>query len=207
MIEHFAWTAHPTRDGDTELALLAASPTTEVDTVAAVLAAHPVVREPRNRIRAALANSDAAYPSDPYRLYRLGGAGHHTQHDLAAALTVHQLATDPLWGGLLDRIVFLAELGLDGSLRPRLPAHAIAAVAAVAARAEFRYAVTAPPTDSTGLGPVDGITVVSPTDLRGVLDWLDSLTSDPPAPTTASPAVTVGGDADPDGLSSDAEDR
>lgn len=107
---------------------------------------------------------------------------------------MHQLATDPPWCGLLDHIVFLAELGLDGSLRPRLPQQAVAAVVAAAARAEFRYAVTARPTEGADLDQVEGITVVTPTDLRAVLTWLESVLGEDPGSAAAcaeSPGMRI----------------
>ncbi|MET7772031.1 hypothetical protein [Nocardia sp. NPDC005366] len=169
MIDTFAWTVTLTRDGGTELALIAASPTAVADPIAESVPAQPITREPRDRVRAGLINSDADYPNDPYRLYRIGGSGHREQHDLAVAVTVHQLAADPPWSGLLDHIVFLARIGLDGSLRPAIPPQALETVVAAAAGAEFRYIVIAAPETTDDLRLVKGITVVTPADLREVL--------------------------------------
>ncbi|MGY1947637.1 hypothetical protein [Nocardia asiatica] len=188
MIDTFAWTANLTRHGGTELAVLAATPTTARDTVAASVAAHPVPPETRHRIRAGLVNSDAEYPSEAFRLYRVGGTGHRPHHDLAVAVTVHQLALDPPWRGLLDHVLFLAELGLDGSLRPAGPPEAVAAVVAAAARTEFRYVVTATPENTDDLDQVEGITVVTLTELRAVLTWLESLSGEQPGSAAACPA-------------------
>ncbi|MEV6256862.1 hypothetical protein AB0L97_26795, partial [Nocardia sp. NPDC051911] len=63
---------------------------------------------------------------------------------------------------------------------------ALTTVLAAATRAEFRYVVIARPEDTTHLDRIEGITVVTPTDLRGVLSWLESLPSDRSAPTPAS---------------------
>ncbi|WP_063047855.1 magnesium chelatase domain-containing protein [Nocardia pseudovaccinii] len=187
MIDTFAWTANLTRHGGTELALIAASPTAVLDPVAESVPAHPIPAETRHRVRAGLANSDAEYPGEAFRVYRLGGYRDGPHHDLAVAVAVHQLAAGSPWRGLLDHIVFLAEIGLDGSLRPSHPPQALTTIAAAAARAEFRYIVIATPEHTDDLNRIEGITVLTPTDLRGVLTWLESLAGDHPAPTSASP--------------------
>ncbi len=188
VIDTFAWTLTPTSHGGTELALIAASPTAVADPIAESVPAHPITRETRDRVRAGLINSDAEYPHDPYRLYRLGGCGGGSHQDLAAAVTVHQLAVESPWHGILDHVVFLAELGLDGSLRPRFAPPALATLIASAARTEFRYVVIARPEHTDDLDRIEAITVVALTDLREVLSWLETLPSELPAPTAASPA-------------------
>ncbi|MEU6190759.1 hypothetical protein [Nocardia sp. NPDC047038] len=188
MTDTFAWTANLTRHGGTELALLAATPTTALDTVAASVAAHPVPPETRHRVRAGLVNSDAEYPGEEFRLYRVGGIGHRPHHDLAVAVTVHQLAVDPPWRGLLDHVLFLAELGLDGRLRAAGPPDTIATVVAAAARTEFRYVVTVTPENTDDLDQVEGVTVVTLTDLRAVLTWLESLSGEQLESAAACPA-------------------
>ncbi|MGW4367002.1 magnesium chelatase domain-containing protein [Nocardia takedensis] len=187
MIDTFAWSATPTSDGGADLALIATGAATALDTVATTVPAHPMLREPRDRVRAALYNSDAAYPSEPYSLYRVGGATFSAAHDLAAALAIYQLATDPPWQGLLDQVLFIAELNLDGSLRPRLTPEALAGVIAAAHRAEFRYVVTASPADTEALDRLDALTVVTPADLEGVLNWLDAISRSRPIPASTRP--------------------
>ncbi|WP_216916807.1 hypothetical protein [Nocardia noduli] len=220
MIDTFAWTVTLTGSGGTELAMIAASFTAAADPVAESVLAYPVSPEPRNRVRAGLINSDAGYPNDPYRLYRLGGSGHRPPHDLAVAVTVHQLALDPPWRGLLDHVVFLAEVGLDGRLRPSHPPHTLRTMIAAAARLEFRYALIAAgenTDDLDGIEGIEGITVVAHADLRGVLDWLEALPNHQPAAAASpelpgmriahnlDPARIRGGRAVLDGSGSDAD--
>ncbi|MGW4371531.1 magnesium chelatase domain-containing protein [Nocardia takedensis] len=193
VIDTFAWTAHPTRDGDTELALIAAAPTSTPDDLAATVAAQPLPVWTRHRVRAALLNSDAGYPDDPYRLYRVGGSGHGSHHDLAAAVAIHQLTAEPPWRPLLDQVLFLTEISLDGRLRSTLPPEALTRAIAAAQRAEFRYLVTARPENTDELDRLEKITVITPSDLHGVLGWLDWLARHQPTTTATAPRAPWAG--------------
>ncbi|WP_109529381.1 MULTISPECIES: hypothetical protein [Nocardia] len=106
---------------------------------------------------------------------------------------MHQLALDPPWRGLLDHVVFLAEVGLDGRLRPSHPPHALRTMIAAAARAEFRHVVIAAGENTDDLDPIEGITVVARPDLRGVLDWLEALPNHQPtaAASPESPGIPI----------------
>ncbi|SNY74194.1 Subunit ChlI of Mg-chelatase [Nocardia amikacinitolerans] len=184
MIDTFAWTAIETTDGGIDLALIAAGPARVPTPVAQSQPARPIAREVRDRVRAALANGDTPYPSEDFGVYRLCGCGDRSMHDLAVAVAVAQLAIAPPWAGLLDHVVFLAELGLDGSLRPGSPPVSAAALAALA-RAEFRYIVTAAPENTDDIDRIEGITVLTPTGLGEVVDWLTSLAETIPAQGTS----------------------
>ncbi|MEV2225081.1 hypothetical protein AB0E01_35175 [Nocardia vinacea] len=73
---------------------------------------------------------------------------------------------------------FLAELGLDGKLRPTVDTRTNAAITTAvtaATQARFRYAVLA-----AHLPVIEGITVVGLSTLREVLDWLHSTAELPP---------------------------
>jgi hypothetical protein len=174
MIDFFAWTLTPHAD-TANLALITACPAAVADPVADSPTAHPLSPEVRARVYAAVRNSGAHYPPDAFRLCRLGSHETGSLHDLAVAVTVVELATAPDWCGL-DHVVFLAELGLDGRLRPDLDTRAIAAITTAvttAAQARFRYAVVAAE-HAAQLTPIEGITVVGASTLREVLDWLHS---------------------------------
>ncbi|WP_433755785.1 magnesium chelatase domain-containing protein [Nocardia sp. CA-135398] len=176
MIDFFAWTL--TAHADTaEVALVAASPAAVADPVADAPTAHPLGPEVRARVYAAVHNSGAHYPPEGFRLYRLGTHETSPLHDLAAAVTIVALATAPDWRNL-DQVVFLAELCLDGKLRPASDARTIAAVTSAvtaAAQARFRYAVLAAE-HAAHLPPIEGITVLGASTLREVLNWLHPAT-------------------------------
>ena len=127
-----------------------------------------VLREARDRVRAAIINSNERWPCTkitiglyPAMLPKRGSA-----YDLAIAIAVMaangDLPTQP------EGTMFLAELGLDGRLRP-VPGVLPAALAA--ARAEVTTIVVATANQAEA-GLVPGLTVIAADTLTGVAAWL-----------------------------------
>ncbi|WP_433678174.1 magnesium chelatase domain-containing protein [Nocardia sp. CA-119907] len=183
MIEFFAWSLTPRAD-TAEVALVTACPTAVADSVTDAPTAHTLGPEVRARVYAAVRNCGAHYPSGAFGLYRLGSQEASPLHDLAVAVAVVAAATNPGWSGL-DHVVFLAELCLDGRLRPAdADTGSIAAITTAvtaAAQAGFRYVVVAAE-HTAHLPPIEGITVLGASTLREVLDWLYSTADPSPKP-------------------------
>ena len=126
------------------------------------------LRETRDRVRAAIINSDERWPStkitvglSPAMLPKRGSA-----YDLAIAIAIMAVNSDlpaPTQGTML-----LAELGLDGRLRP-VPGVLPAALAAVQAEITTIVVATA---NQTEAGQVPGLTVIAADNLTEVAAWL-----------------------------------
>ncbi|MFC9965619.1 magnesium chelatase domain-containing protein [Nocardia ignorata] len=180
MINNYAWTSTVT-GATAGLTLIAASPAAQANLISDIHGTAPIAAEPRDRVRAALANGSGRFPSEAFSLFRIGGSRSESLHDLAIAVAVHELATAPDWTRLLDHIVFFAELGLDGTLRPG-PSEVITTAVRAAANTGFRYAVVAASDDDRYLDTVDDITIITAATLGKVLDWLALLNTSEPGP-------------------------
>ena len=149
------------------------------------------VRETRDRIRAAIINSGLPWPSQAITV-TLTPAASGTSLDLAIALAILAAA-----GTLPDpgsQHLFLAELGLDGALRPVTQAQS-ALVAAAAAGCTT--AVTDPAT-AAGDASIPAISLTGLPSLRAVHAWLHGCpTSDHGPPVSPDP----GGSAPSDRIS------
>ena len=127
-----------------------------------------VLREARDRVRAAIINSGERWPSAkitvglyPAVLPKRGSA-----YDLAIAIAI--MAANGDLPAPPEGVMFLAELGLDGRLRP-VPGVLPAALAAV--RAEITTIVVATANEAeASLAP--GLTVIAADNLSGVAEWL-----------------------------------
>ena len=138
------------------------------------------LREARDRIRAAIVNSGEAWPNSkitvglsPATLPKRGSG-----FDLSIAIAV-LAAAEALPASALAETMFLAELGLDGRLRPVtgvLPA-VVAADGGVST-----VVVAAQNTDEAALVP--GVRVIGASTLVEVVAWLRS--GRPPAPALAA---------------------
>ena len=147
-----------------------------------------VVRETRDRVYAAVANSGQAWPArkmtvtlQPASLPR-----HGTGFDLAIAIAVLTTAgTVP--AAALDGCVFTAELGLDGSLRP---VRGVLPALLAARRAGCTRAVVATGNAAEAV-MVAGLAVVPCPDLRTVLAWLrgESFPHQPGISAAGTPAA------------------
>ena len=148
------------------------------------------VSEARDRVRAAVINSGVPWPVKritvallPADLRKVGSG-----LDLAVAMAV--LAADGAVGAEhVARTCWLAELGLDGKLRP--VRGALPAVAA-ARRAGVRRMVVAPENGAEA-ALVTGVDVRAAETLRDLLEWLRG---EGPAPAQPVPAAPPG-DAEP----------
>ena len=127
-----------------------------------------VLREARDRVRAAILNSDERWPSTkitvglrPAMLPKRGSA-----YDLAIAIAI--MAANGELPAPPETAMFLAELGLDGRLRP-VPGVLPAALAA--ARAEITTVVVATANQAEA-GQVPGLTVIAADNLTEVARWL-----------------------------------
>jgi magnesium chelatase family protein len=140
-----------------------------------------VLREARDRVRTAIINSGERWPASKITvgLYPARLPKHGSAYDLAIAIAIMaangDLPTPP------EGTMFLAELGLDGRLRP-VPGVLPAALAA--ARAEVTTIVVASANQAEA-GLVPGLTVIAADTLTGVSAWLRGLPS--PAPGAARP--------------------
>ena len=127
-----------------------------------------VLREARDRVRAAIINSGERWPRtkinvalQPARLPKRGSA-----YDLAIAVAI--LAANGDLPAPPESVMFLAELGLDGRLRP-VPALLPAALAAADAEITTIVVATA---NQAEVGLVPGLTVIAADSLTEVAAWL-----------------------------------
>jgi magnesium chelatase family protein len=146
------------------------------------------LREARDRIRAAIVNSGQAWPSakitiglSPASLPKRGSA-----FDLAIAVAI--LAADEAVPEVPDSLLFLAELGLDGRLRP-VPGVLPAVLAATQADRISTVVVAAGNRGEASLAR--GVTVVAAGTLAEVVRWLRG----GPAPQPGPPEPGDGGAA------------
>jgi magnesium chelatase family protein len=150
------------------------------------------VMESRDRLRSALLNSGATWPNQkvtvallPADLRKVG-----SRFDLALAMAI-LAASEQVPAASVTRTVWIAELGLDGRLRP---VRGVLPSVLAAARLGARGVVVAPG-NAAEAALVSGIDVRSATDVGAVLDWLSG---NGPAleGVSAGPATAP----DPDGL-------
>ncbi len=127
------------------------------------------LREARDRIRAAVVNSREQWPQrritvglSPASLPKRGSA-----FDVAIALAI-LAAAGTIPATALHDVVFLAELGLDGHLRP---VRGVLPAVAAAAAAGFRRIVVAP-ASAPEAALVPGLQVASAPTLLALLAWL-----------------------------------
>jgi magnesium chelatase family protein len=127
------------------------------------------VRETRDRVYAAVANSGQAWPARKMTvtLQPVSLSRHGTGFDLAIAIAVLTTAGS-VPAAALDGCVFTAELGLDGSLRP---VRGVLPALLAARRAGYTRAVVATENAAEAV-TVAGLAVVPCPDLRTVLAWL-----------------------------------
>ncbi len=146
-----------------------------------------VVSQAQTRVRSAMANSALHFPDKsvsvnfgPASLPTTGSAA-----DLALAITI-MCADDMLPAHRLGDAVLLAELGLDGSLRP-VPGTLPALTAA--REAGLRTAIVSP--ENAGEAAlVDGMTVLAPRSLSTLVAWMHGqveLEAAVPAEAVAAP--------------------
>lgn len=141
-----------------------------------------VLREARDRVRAAVLNSGHDWPHaaiscrlEPAHLPKHGGRFDTT---IAASILT---AAGTVPAGALRGVVFIAELGLDGRLRP--VRGVLPAVQAAAAGGFTTVVVAADNAAEAGL--VAGVTVITAADLTEVTGWLRGSSSAATAATGA----------------------
>jgi magnesium chelatase family protein len=141
------------------------------------------VVESRDRIRAAVVNSGLGWPGRkitvallPADVRKVG-----SRFDLAMALAVLASAGEVPPGAVADS-VWIAELGLDGRLRP-VPG--VLPSVLTAQRAGIRRVLVAP-ANGAEAALVGGMDVRVAHDLRGIIAWLRG---EGPAPATPEPGV------------------
>lgn len=129
------------------------------------------LREARDRIRAAIVNSREQWPQrritvglSPASLPKRGSG-----FDAAIAVSI-LAAAGTVPAATIKGLVFLAELGLDGQLRP---VRGVLPAAAAAAAAGFRQVAVAG-ANAPEAALVPGLRVVSAPTLRALLAWLRS---------------------------------
>jgi predicted ATPase with chaperone activity len=128
-------------------------------------------RETRDRIRAAIVNSGEQWPTQEITVTLPARLAERSSADLAIAVSV--LAADgAVPAAALAGVMFLAELGLDGSLRP-VPGVQSAVVAA-AHRGLYTVMVAAENAAEAALIP--DVRVIAAHTLAEVIQWLRSQT-------------------------------
>ena len=143
------------------------------------------VRETRDRIRAAILNSGQPWPAGSITVNLLPASlpKHGTGLDLAVAVAVLTAAA-AVPASAAAKCVFVAELGLDGSLRP---VRGVAPALIAAASAGYRRAVVAEDNGAEAqVAP--GMAVVPCQSLRAVIAWLRG---QPSAPQPGVPAASI----------------
>ena len=144
-----------------------------------------VLREARDRVRAAIVNSGESWPSAKITvgLYPAVLPKRSSAYDLAIAIAIMaangDLPTPP------EGTMFLAELGLDGRLRP-VPGVLTPALAAADAEITTIVVATA---NQAEAGQVPGLTVIAADTLTEIADWLRGgppRTGSHPAPVAAT---------------------
>lgn len=142
------------------------------------------VRETRDRVRAAILNSGLPWPPRTITVSVLPASmpKHGTGLDLAIAAAV-LTAAGVLQPEASEGCAFVAELGLDGSLRP---VHAVLPALLAAARVGCTRAVVAGENGAEAV-MVPGLAVVPCRSLRAVLAWLrgERLEGQPETPAAA----------------------
>ena len=143
------------------------------------------VRETRDRIRAAILNSGQPWPAGSITVNLLPASlpKHGTGLDLPVAVAVLTAAA-AVPASAADKCVFVAELGLDGSLRP---VRGVLPALIAAASAGYTRAVVAADNGAEAQ-MVPGMAVVPCQSLRAVLAWLRG---QPSAPQPGVPAASM----------------
>lgn len=144
------------------------------------------VKESRERVRAAVKNSNLSFPHKGY-LVNLSPADipkHSTAYDLAIAVGV-LAATDQLPLGELERALFVGELSLDGSIRHIKGVMPMAYAAYQAGFATIYVAAE----DAPQAALVEGIEVIPIRTLGELVEHLYGL--NPIAPFRADPSATL----------------
>lgn len=146
------------------------------------------VRESVERVTTAIFASGLHHRPGDFLTVNLAPADRRKEgpaFDLACAIGFLSTIGDNGLGDVPQDTLFLAELALDGALRP---VRGVVAAAAAARAAGFRHVVVAP-ANAHEAGAVGGLTVIAPPTLRACCDWLRAGTVPdlPPAP----PAVDV----------------
>ena len=126
------------------------------------------LREARDRVRAAIVNSDERWPDAKITVSLLPAAlpKRGSAYDLAIAVAV--LAANGDLAAIPEETAFLAELGLDGRLRP---VHGVLPAALAAAHAGITTIVVAA-ANYAEADQVPGMTVVGAESLTEVVAWL-----------------------------------
>ena len=153
------------------------------------------VRESRDRIWAALKNSGLPVPRGavtvnlaPADVRKEGSA-----YDLPMALGLLAATTDGIAQDVLDEVVVVGELGLDGAVRPVRGVLPMAA----GARAEGRRAIVVPAENAAEAAVVEGLAVYPVATLKDAFDLLmDGAegTPEPPRPLVTDAPVAGGPD-------------
>lgn len=148
--------------------------------------ASKAVREAEDRIHAAMTNSHVPWPAKRMTLALLPADVRKdgSLFDLALAMAL-LAAAEEVPTAPLDGTVWVAELGLDGGLRP---VRGVLPAIAAAKAAGITRAVVAPENGAEA-ALVPGVDVRVPVNLRAVIDWLRG-EAEPPA------RATVSGDAE-----------
>jgi hypothetical protein len=149
------------------------------------------IRETRDRIRAAIVNSDLEWAPGRMRITAHWTVTSGYSADLALACTALAAAgaIDP---AALDGVALIGELGLDGRVRP--VRNITAAVRMAQAAGYLKFIVAADDFDK--LSRNDAITPVGVTDLAAALDFLEEMHEPTTSPEPeARPQGTPGEDA------------
>ncbi|GFG68973.1 YifB family Mg chelatase-like AAA ATPase [Mycolicibacter senuensis] len=149
------------------------------------------VQESRDRVRAAITNSEQRWPAarltlalSPATLPKMGSV-----YDIALAAAVLSANRDTRWPRL-EKTVLLGELALDGRVRP---VHGV--LPAVLAAKNDGWACAVVPVDNLAEASlVDGIEVYGVATLRQLHDWLDGSARLRERVTTAAPEILPAAD-------------
>lgn len=154
--------------------------------------ADAAVVEARDRIRAAVLNSGAAWPNRRITLALLPADVRKvgSRFDLAMALAV-LAAADAVPAASIAGAAWIAELGLDGRLRP---IRGVLPAVIAAKHAGIRHVVVAAG-NAAEAALVAGVDIRAARTLAEVIAWLRG---DGPAPAVAVPGVEVPAEAGPD---------
>ncbi|MGB3543929.1 magnesium chelatase domain-containing protein, partial [Rubrivirga sp.] len=153
------------------------------------------VRESRDRVWAALKTSGLPVPRGavtvnmaPADVRKEGSA-----YDLPIALGLLAATTDAITQDVLDEVVIVGELGLDGAVRPVRGVLPMAA----GARAEGRRAMIVPPENAAEAAVVDGLEVYAMATLKEAFDFIGQGArgvSEPPRTLETEPVLEGGPD-------------
>lgn len=143
------------------------------------------VRETRDRVRAAIINAGLHWPSRQITVGLLPASlpKRGSSFDLAIAVAVLAVG-DAISSASLSKVAFVAELGLDGSLRP---VRAVASAAMAVAQAGYSTIVVAH-ANAAEARLLPELQVIAAGDLSEVITWLATGTP-PPMAHTPSPVA------------------